>query len=107
MQQMHRLKRKIITIDADDLTSHPRKVLHNLCAQLNIPFKANDLHWQSSENIWNKSEAAWQKHVLKSKQIEKHANTHKISDIQYPHRAGIEKLIQKNKEIYMQLKNFK
>lgn len=107
MQKMRSANRKIVVIDADELTINPKKVLQLVCKQLNITFNEKDMHWQSSENIWNESEKVWQQHVRQSTKIEKRGKSHKLSDIPSQDRDDISKLIQKNRKIYLQIKSFK
>ena len=58
---------KPIIINAEDLSSNPKKVLVSLCKNLNIPFSTKMLKWpkgkRQSDGIWGK---VWYKNVQSS-----------------------------------------
>jgi len=73
---------KTIVINADDLSSSPRKVLTKLCKSLNIPFSEKMMSWpkgkRDSDGIW---ETIWYKNVKLSTNFEKSENNYReVSD---------------------------
>ena len=64
--------KKIIVIDADDLSKQPEKTLKNLCKKINISFSLKMLNWpkgsRKSDGLWGK---VWYKNVESSTNFKK------------------------------------
>jgi len=97
-----------ILIDADDLLNNPKLVLNKLCSMLGLSFKDKDLQWQSGESsLWANDVDTWQYNVTNSTGFKSKPKSHSLNDIPLAQRTKLQKLIEHNNRVYIELAKYK
>ena len=97
-----------ILIDANKLANEPEAVIEKFCDAVQIPFDAKHLSWDQDPNLHPEENQGWFTAVRKSTSFRAAAKRHSLDDpdVDPKDKASLEKLIEKNLEIYERLKAF-